>query len=87
MRRQVEELRDQARAGRRGGSDVAMARHVARGKLPARERIARLIDPQTPFLELSALAAHDMYGGDVPSASLVAGIGRISGRDCMVDRQ
>jgi 3-methylcrotonyl-CoA carboxylase beta subunit len=84
MRRQVDELRSKLEQVERGSSDAAMARHVARGKLPARERIARLIDPQTPFLELSALAAHEMYGGDVPSASLVAGIGRISGRDCVV---
>src|SRR4051812_9363670 len=84
MRRQVDELWSKLEQVERGGSDEAMARHVARGKLPARERIARLIDPQMPFLELSALAAHEMYGGDVPSASLIIGIGRISGRDCMV---
>jgi 3-methylcrotonyl-CoA carboxylase beta subunit len=84
MRRQAEELRHKLEQVRRGGSDEAMARHVGRGKLPVRERIARLIEPQTPFLELSALAAHEMYGGDVRSASLITGIGRISGRDCMV---
>jgi 3-methylcrotonyl-CoA carboxylase beta subunit len=83
-RRQVEELRGKLEHVRRGGSDEATAKHVGRGKLPARERIALLLDPQTPFLELSALAAHEMYGGDVPSASLITGVGRISGRDCMV---
>jgi 3-methylcrotonyl-CoA carboxylase beta subunit len=84
LRRQVEGLRSKLEQVKRGGSDEATARHVARGKLPARERIAKLLDPQTPFLELSALAAYEMYGGDVPSASLITGIGRISGRDCMV---
>src|SRR3954470_15390537 len=84
MKRQVEELRGKLEQVKRGGSDDARARHVARGKMLARERITHLLDPQTRFLELSPLAAHEMYGGDVPSASLITGIGRISGRDCMV---
>ena len=66
-------------AVRRGGSEEARARHVARGKLLVRERIRLLLDPDTPLLELSPLAAHDMYGGDVSSASLVTGVGRIAG--------
>jgi 3-methylcrotonyl-CoA carboxylase beta subunit len=84
MRRQVEELRSKLEQVKRGGSDDARTRHVARGKMLARKRITQLLDPQTRFLELSPLAAHEMYGGDVPSASLITGIGRISGRDCMV---
>src|SRR3954452_6595389 len=84
MKRQVEELRSKLEQVKRGGSDDARAKHVARGKMLARERITHLLDPQTRFLELSPLAAHEMYGGDVPSASLITGIGRISGRDCMV---
>jgi 3-methylcrotonyl-CoA carboxylase beta subunit len=84
MKRQVQELRSKLEQVKRGGSDDARARHVARGKMLARERITHLLDPQTRFLELSSLAAHEMYGGDVPSASLITGIGRISGRDCMV---
>jgi 3-methylcrotonyl-CoA carboxylase beta subunit len=84
MRRQVEELRAKLEAVKSGGSEEARAKHVARGKLLARERITRLLDPDTPFLELSALAANGMYGGDVPAASLITGIGRVSGRDCVV---
>src|SRR4030081_3827629 len=60
------------------------APHVARGRLLARERVNLLLDPGSPFLELSALAAYGMYGGDVPSASLINGIGRITGRECVI---
>jgi acetyl-CoA carboxylase carboxyltransferase component len=67
-----------------GGGAEAMALHVSRKKLPARERIARLLDPQTPFLELSALAAWDLYKGEAPSAGVVTGIGRVAGRECMI---
>ena len=67
-----------------GGSEESRARHTSRGKLLPRERVDLLLDPGSPFLELSALAAHGMYGGDVPSASIITGIGRISGRECMV---
>ena len=84
MKKLVGELREKLGAVRKGGSEEASARHTKRGKLLVRERIALLLDPDTSLLEFSPLAAHDMYGGDVPSASLVAGIGRISGRDCVV---
>src|SRR5262249_49854163 len=67
-----------------GGSEESRARHVARGKLLARDRVNLLLDPGTPFLELSPLAAHGMYGGDVHSASIITGIGRISGRECII---
>src|SRR6185295_12184974 len=80
----VEDLRKKLDAVMRGGSEEARARHSARGKLLARERIDLLVDPGSPFLELSALAAHGMYGGDVSSASIITGIGRISGRECVV---
>lgn len=66
-----------------GGGEKAKQRHKSRGKLLARERIDALVDPGTPFLELSALAGHQMYG-DVPSGGIVTGIGRISGVDCMI---
>ena len=56
----------------------------ARGKLTLHARLALLLDPHTPFLELSQLAAHDVYGESVPGAGLITGIGRISGRECMV---
>src|ERR1700760_4694443 len=84
MTRLVQGLRGKLEAGRRGGSEDARARHTGRGKLLVRERIKLLLDPGTQLLELSALAAHEMYGGDVPSASIVTGIGRISGRDCVI---
>ena len=84
MKRLVDELRGKLEAVRQGGSEEARARHVSRGKLLVRERIRLLLDPDTSLLELSPLAAHDMYGGDVPSASIVTGIGRICGRDCVI---
>ena len=84
MKSLVADLREQLAATMLGGSEEARARHCARGKLLARERIDLLLDPGSPFLELSALAAHGMYGGDVPSASLITGIGRVSGHECVV---
>ena len=84
MQALVAELDRVLAAVRAGGPEHARSRHVARGKLPVRERIDLLLDPGTPFLELSPLAAHGLYGGDVPAASLVTGIGRVAGRECMV---
>ena len=81
MKALVEDFRAKLEQVRQGGSEDARAKHVARGKLLARERIDLLIDPGTPFLELSALAAYDMYGGDVPCAGLITGIGQISSQD------
>jgi len=85
----VEELRDRTARVRQGGSESARAKHTGRGKLLARDRIDTLLDPGSPFLELSPLAAYGMYddtGSDfaVPSASIVTGIGRIEGRECVV---
>src|SRR6204780_65430 len=71
-------------AAAEGGSAKSRERHLARGKLLARERVARLIDPGSPFLEIGALAAHGMYEGDVHGAGLIAGIGRIEGREAMI---
>ena len=68
----------------RGGGQKAQARHLSRGKLLPRDRIAALLDPGSPFLELSQLAAHKVYRDDVPAAGLITGIGRIEGRECMV---
>ncbi|WP_413850534.1 carboxyl transferase domain-containing protein [Albidovulum sp.] len=73
-----------ARLAAAGGGAKALARHVARGKLPPRERVADLLDPGSPFLEIGATAAHGMYGGDAPAAGLTAGIGRIHGQEVMV---
>ncbi len=67
-----------------GGPERARARHLERGKLLVRDRIDTLLDPGSPFLELSALAAHGMYGGEVPAAGIVTGIGRVSGRECVI---
>ena len=71
-------------AAAEGGSPKSRERHLSRGKLLARERVARLIDPASPFLEIGALAAYGMYEGDVHGAGLIAGIGRIEGREAMI---
>ncbi|WP_168600049.1 carboxyl transferase domain-containing protein [Rhizobium sp. SG741] len=67
-----------------GGGAQARERHVSRGKMLPRDRVMGLIDPATPFLEIGTTAAHGLYGGDAPGAGLIAGIGRVSGRDCMI---
>jgi len=67
-----------------GGSKSAREKHIDRGKLPVRERIDLLLDPGTPFLEIAPLAAHDMYDGRIAAAGVVAGIGRIQGRECVI---
>jgi len=69
---------------RGGGGEKARARHVERGKMLPRERIAALIDPGGELLEFSPLAAHGLYGGEVPAAGVITGIGRVSGRDCVI---
>jgi 3-methylcrotonyl-CoA carboxylase beta subunit len=84
MREKLGELARKLAAAQQGGSAEARARHVARGKLLPRERIALLLDPGSPFLEIAALAAHGLYGGDAHAAGLIAGIGRVSGRECMI---
>ena len=66
------------------GSRAARARHVARGKLLPRDRVEMLLDPDTPFLEIAPLAALDMYGNDAPGAGMIAGIGRVSGVECLI---
>jgi acetyl-CoA carboxylase carboxyltransferase component len=80
----VDELREISAEARRGGGEKAQRRHRERGKLPVRERIERLLDPGTAFLELSPLAAFGMYDGRVPAAGIVTGVGRVSGREVMV---
>ncbi len=78
------ELRAHLATVRQGGSERARARHKERGALLARERIDLLLDPGSPFLELSPMAAHGMYGDDAPSAGVVTGVGRVEGRDCLI---
>src|SRR4051795_8466703 len=84
MRALVADLREKTEAIALGGDEVARRRHESRGKLMARERIRLLLDPGSPFLELSAFAAYGMYDGTVPAAGIVTGIGRIAGRECVV---
>jgi 3-methylcrotonyl-CoA carboxylase beta subunit len=80
----VDDLRSTLRRNAVGGSAAARDKHRKSGKLLARERITALLDPGAPFLELSALAAQAVYGEDLPGAGLITGIGRVSGRECMV---
>jgi 3-methylcrotonyl-CoA carboxylase beta subunit len=84
MRALVGDLNAQIAKAAAGGGETARARHVARGKLLPRDRVQMLLDPGTPFLELAPLAAHAMYKDDAPCAGLIAGIGRVSGVDCVV---
>jgi 3-methylcrotonyl-CoA carboxylase beta subunit len=80
----VAELRARTARVAAGGGEKAVERHRSRGKLTARERIDRLVDPGTAFLELNALAAWDLYDGDAPSAGIVTGIGIVEGRQCAI---
>ena len=84
MTKLVAQLRERLEQARRGGPERARERHVKAGKLLPRERVERLLDPGTPFLELSPLAAYGMYDGDAPSAGIVTGIGRVSGTECVI---
>jgi acetyl-CoA carboxylase carboxyltransferase component len=84
MQQLVDELRAHEASAREGGGAKYLDRHRVQGKLPVRDRIARLLDGGSPFLELSPLAAHDMYDGDAPAAGLVTGVGRVSAREVMI---
>src|SRR5271166_3145610 len=84
MRAVVDDLHRVADTIRLGGGESARHRHLSRGKLLPRDRVRALIDPMSPFLEVGQLAAHGMYGGDVPSAGIITGVGRVSGRECMI---
>src|SRR3954453_15969904 len=78
------ELRERLAEVRRGGDEKARTRHVERGKMLVRDRVDRLLDPGSPFLELSPLAAFELYDDLVPAAGIVTGIGRVEGIECMV---
>jgi 3-methylcrotonyl-CoA carboxylase beta subunit len=80
----VGELEERIATAREGGGPKYLERHREQGKLPVRERLDLLLDPDTPFLELSPLAANGMYGDEAPGAGLVTGIGRVEGRECLV---
>src|SRR5512147_1649751 len=80
----VADLRAKVAEIERGGGAAACAKHVARGKLLPRERVRALLDPGSPFLELSQLAAYGMYDGTIASAGIITGVGRVSGRECVI---
>src|SRR5262245_54490977 len=84
MQRLVGELKSRTERVRKGGGEAAIDKHTSRGKLFVRDRIERLIDPDSPFLELSTLAAWEMYDGDAPCAGIVTGIGCVQGRACLI---
>ncbi|HYI11047.1 MAG TPA: carboxyl transferase domain-containing protein [Thermoanaerobaculia bacterium] len=80
----VDDLNHRLAQARLGGGPKYLARHKEQGKMPPRDRIAALLDPDTPFLELSALAANGMYEDDAPAAGMITGIGRVHGRECLI---
>src|SRR5215210_5361219 len=80
----VDELKERIARAKQGGGEKYLARHREQGKMPVRERIAALLDPNTPFLELSPLAANAMYEKDAPGAGIVTGIGRVQQRECLI---
>ncbi|SDK86057.1 carboxyl transferase domain-containing protein [Paracoccus chinensis] len=80
----LDTIRQAAEGAAQGGGPEALARHTSRGKMPPRERVANLLDPGSPFLEIGATAAHDMYDGAAPGAGVIAGVGRVHGQDVMV---
>jgi len=84
MQSQVDDLRSKVQNIRQGGGSKAQERHTARGKLLPRDRLNALLDPGSPFLELSQLAAYKVYEDDVPAAGIITGIGRIAGQECMI---
>ena len=80
----VDDLREKTATAALGGGDGPRERHVGRGKMLPRDRIRGLIDPGSPFLELSQLAAHDMYGDNIAGAGIITGVGRVSGVECAI---
>ena len=84
MQALVDDLRAHCERIALGGGEAARAKHVARGKLLPRERVNQLLDPGTPFLEFSQLAAFEMYDNAAPAAGVITGIGRIKGQECVI---
>ncbi|MCV0429634.1 MAG: methylcrotonoyl-CoA carboxylase, partial [Roseibium sp.] len=80
----MDTVKQAARTALDGGGDTARQRHISRGKILPRERVSRLLDPGSPFLEVGMLAAHEMYDGAAPAAGMIAGIGRVEGQDVMI---
>jgi len=84
MKALVQDIADKSEVIERGGTEEARQRHVSRGKLLPRDRLAKLLDPGSPFLEVGQFAAYGMYSGDISSAGMIAGVGRVEGREVMV---
>jgi 3-methylcrotonyl-CoA carboxylase beta subunit len=84
MQAQVDDLKSKLDVIRKGGGEKSRERHTSRGKLLPRDRVLALLDEGSPFLELSQLAAYDVYGEDVPAAGIITGIGRVNGQECMI---
>jgi 3-methylcrotonyl-CoA carboxylase beta subunit len=84
MQAVVDDLRAKVAAIAKGGGEAASAKHVARGKLLPRDRVQMLLDPGTPFLEFSQLAAYEMYNNAAPAAGIITGIGRVAGQECVI---
>ena len=84
LQSQLDDLKQKLDQTAKGGSEEARAKHIGRGKLLPRDRVQQLIDPGSPFLELSPLAAHGMYNGDAPGAGIITGIGQVSGNQCVI---
>jgi len=84
MQEQVDDLKNLVAKLRLGGGEKAQQRHISRGKLLPRERLDALLDPGSPFLELSQLAAHEVYDDAVPGAGIITGVGRVAGQECMI---
>ena len=80
----IEELRQRLAEARQGGGEKYQQRHREQGKLFVRDRIDRLLDPGSPFLEVAPLAAYDLYEDSTPGAGIVTGIGQVAGRECMI---
>ena len=84
LQQQIDDLQKHLAQTALGGTEQARQKHVSRGKLLPRDRVEQLLDPGTPFLELSPLAAQGLYDGESPGAGLITGIGRISGVECVI---
>ncbi|HRO33238.1 MAG TPA: carboxyl transferase domain-containing protein, partial [Brevundimonas sp.] len=80
----ADDLRARVAKAALGGPEKSRERHVARGKLLPRDRVERLLDPGSPFLEVGQLAANGMYGDEAPGAGMICGVGRVSGREVMI---
>src|SRR5690625_1214777 len=84
MQAQINDLQQHSEKTALGGSEASRQRHLDRGKLLPRDRVEKLLDPGSPFLELSPMAAHDVYNNDSPGAGIITGIGRVAGKECVI---